>query len=86
MILSFRPNLTAICNIMSVVISWVGLKIYFKREDLNHTGAHKINNTVGNAVIKQIEAYLDNQPAIPQAVADLLSSMCQAMDKTVCHA
>ncbi len=41
-----------------------GAKIYFKREDLNHTGAHKIN-TVGSAVIKQIEAYLDNQSAIP---------------------
>ena len=24
-----------------------GAKIYLKREDLNHTGAHKINNTVG---------------------------------------
>jgi tryptophan synthase beta chain len=26
-----------------------GAKIYLKREDLNHTGAHKINNTVGQA-------------------------------------
>ena len=24
-----------------------GTTIYFKREDLNHTGAHKINNTIG---------------------------------------
>src|SRR5579859_948161 len=24
-----------------------GARIYLKREDLNHTGAHKINNTVG---------------------------------------
>ena len=24
-----------------------GAKIYFKREELNHTGAHKINNTIG---------------------------------------
>src|SRR5688572_30834293 len=24
-----------------------GAKIYLKREDLNHTGAHKINNTIG---------------------------------------
>ncbi len=24
-----------------------GCKIYLKREDLNHTGAHKINNTIG---------------------------------------
>ena len=28
-----------------------GAKIYFKREDLNHTGAHKINNTVGQALL-----------------------------------
>jgi len=24
-----------------------GAKIYLKREDLNHTGAHKVNNTIG---------------------------------------
>ncbi|MFH2019230.1 MAG: tryptophan synthase subunit beta [bacterium] len=28
-----------------------GAKIYLKREDLNHTGAHKINNTVGQALV-----------------------------------
>lgn len=28
-----------------------GLKIYLKREDLNHTGAHKINNTVGQILL-----------------------------------
>jgi len=28
-----------------------GAKIYFKREDLNHTGAHKINNAIGQALI-----------------------------------
>src|SRR6266508_564352 len=27
-----------------------GAQIYLKREDLNHTGAHKINNTVGQAL------------------------------------
>ena len=29
----------------------VGLKVYLKREDLNHTGAHKINNTIGQALL-----------------------------------
>ena len=29
----------------------IGLKIYLKREDLAHTGAHKINNTVGQALL-----------------------------------
>ena len=28
-----------------------GAQIYLKREDLNHTGAHKINNTVGQALV-----------------------------------
>lgn len=30
---------------------WGGAQIYLKREDLNHTGAHKINNTVGQALL-----------------------------------
>ncbi len=29
----------------------LGTQIWFKREDLNHTGAHKINNTVGQALL-----------------------------------
>jgi tryptophan synthase beta chain len=28
-----------------------GAQIYLKREDLNHTGAHKINNTIGQAML-----------------------------------
>jgi tryptophan synthase beta chain len=28
-----------------------GAKIYFKREELNHTGAHKINNTIGQILL-----------------------------------
>ncbi len=35
-------NLTTYCG---------GAKIYLKREDLNHTGAHKINNTIGQALV-----------------------------------
>ncbi|HET7025221.1 MAG TPA: tryptophan synthase subunit beta [Gemmatimonadales bacterium] len=29
----------------------VGCRIFLKREDLNHTGAHKINNTIGQALL-----------------------------------
>jgi tryptophan synthase beta chain len=29
----------------------IGARVYLKREDLTHTGAHKINNTVGQAVL-----------------------------------
>lgn len=40
--LTFAPNLT----------EWAGgAKIYLKREDLNHTGAHKINNAIGQALL-----------------------------------
>jgi len=31
--------------------NWRGARIYLKREDLNHTGAHKINNTIGQALV-----------------------------------
>ncbi len=31
--------------------AWGGARIYLKREDLNHTGAHKVNNTLGQALL-----------------------------------
>ena len=40
--LYFAERLTEYCG---------GAKIYLKREDLNHTGAHKINNTLGQALL-----------------------------------
>jgi tryptophan synthase beta chain len=40
--LTFASNLTKKLN---------GAKIYLKREDLNHTGAHKINNAIGQALL-----------------------------------
>ena len=40
--LYFADRLTQHCG---------GAKIYLKREDLNHTGAHKINNTIGQALL-----------------------------------
>ncbi|MCX5910136.1 MAG: tryptophan synthase subunit beta, partial [Deltaproteobacteria bacterium] len=40
--LYFAGNLTA---------TFQGAKIYLKREDLTHTGAHKINNTLGQALL-----------------------------------
>ena len=36
---------------------YVGSKIYLKREDLNHTGAHKINNTVGQILLAKRMGY-----------------------------
>jgi tryptophan synthase beta chain len=40
--LYFAENLSKYCG---------GANIYLKREDLNHTGAHKINNTIGQALL-----------------------------------
>jgi tryptophan synthase beta chain len=31
--------------------AWGGAQVWLKREDLNHTGAHKVNNTVGQALL-----------------------------------
>ncbi len=35
----------------SVTEALGGAQIYLKREDLNHTGAHKVNNTIGQALL-----------------------------------
>ena len=40
--LYFAERLTTHCG---------GAQIYLKREDLNHTGAHKVNNTIGQALL-----------------------------------
>ncbi|WP_057459656.1 tryptophan synthase subunit beta, partial [Pseudomonas syringae] len=40
--LYFAERLTEFCG---------GAKIYFKREELNHTGAHKINNCIGQVLL-----------------------------------
>ncbi|ANB61588.1 tryptophan synthase subunit beta [Anoxybacteroides amylolyticum] len=40
--LTFAENMTKQLN---------GARLYFKREDLNHTGAHKINNAIGQALL-----------------------------------
>src|SRR5476649_1843134 len=40
-----RPNPLTFAARLTAEVG--GAKIYLKREDLNHTGAHKINNTLG---------------------------------------
>ncbi len=40
--LYFAERLTKLCG---------GARIFLKREDLNHTGAHKVNNTIGQALL-----------------------------------
>ena len=45
--LYFAERMTAHCG---------GAKIYFKREDLNHTGAHKVNNVLGQIMLARRES------------------------------
>ncbi|MEE6716612.1 tryptophan synthase subunit beta [Schleiferilactobacillus harbinensis] len=44
-----RPSLLYYAKNMSADLG--GAQIYLKREDLNHTGAHKINNVIGQALV-----------------------------------
>lgn len=44
-----RPSLLYFAENMTNDLK--GAKIYFKREDLNHTGAHKINNVLGQVLL-----------------------------------
>ncbi len=46
-----RPSL--LCFARNMTNDLGGAKIYLKREDLNHTGAHKINNVLGQALLAQ---------------------------------
>lgn len=44
-----RPNPLYFCEKLTEKCG--GAKIYLKREDLNHTGSHKINNTIGQVLL-----------------------------------
>ncbi len=43
-----RPSPMTECHNLSEEL---GCRLLLKREDLNHTGAHKINNTIGQALL-----------------------------------
>ncbi|WP_022660594.1 tryptophan synthase subunit beta [Paucidesulfovibrio longus] len=43
-----RPSPITLCKNLSTQL---GLDLWLKREDLNHTGAHKVNNTIGQALL-----------------------------------
>ena len=54
-----------------------GAKIYFKREDLNHTGAHKINNCIGQAL-------LTKRMGKPRVIAETGAGQHGVATATVC--
>lgn len=46
-----------------------GAKVYLKREDLNHTGAHKINNVLGQVLLaKKWEKHVSLQRQVPASM------------------
>src|SRR5713101_2122884 len=44
-----RP--TPISEALRLTAAWNGARVFLKREDLTHTGAHKINNALGQALL-----------------------------------
>jgi tryptophan synthase beta chain len=54
-----------------------GARIYLKREDLNHTGAHKINNTIGQILLAQ-------RMAKPRIIAETGAGQHGVATATVC--
>jgi tryptophan synthase beta chain len=48
---SGRP--TPLYHAERLTAAWGGAKVYLKREDLNHTGAHKINNCIGQGLLAE---------------------------------
>jgi tryptophan synthase beta chain len=49
--LYFAERLTEHCRQTASGLSGGGAKIYLKREELNHTGAHKVNNVLGQILV-----------------------------------
>jgi tryptophan synthase beta chain len=49
--LYFAERMTEHCRSMQTASGVMGAKIYFKRDELNHTGAHKVNNVLGQIML-----------------------------------
>src|SRR6266568_4652470 len=49
--LYFAERMTERCRSLTAPSGSLGAKIYFKRDELNHTGAHKVNNVLGEILL-----------------------------------
>jgi tryptophan synthase beta chain len=58
-------------------LSPLGAKIYFKREDLNHTGAHKVNNVLGQIMLAR-------RMGKPRIIAETGAGMHGVATATLC--
>jgi tryptophan synthase beta chain len=66
--LYFAERMTAHCG---------GAKVYFKREDLNHTGAHKVNNVLGQVMLAR-------RMGKPRIIAETGAGMHGVATATLC--
>ena len=85
---AFKARWTAISSIMSagqsplyfaerLTAHFGGAKIYFKREDLNHTGAHKVNNVLGQIMLAR-------RMGKPRIIAETGAGMHGVATATLC--
>ena len=70
--LYFAERLTQHCG---------GARIYFKREDLNHTGAHKVNNVLGQIMTSEAVADIARAIGISATSRDNLAEAFDAARK-----
>ena len=77
--LYFAERLTAHCREAPTAsgLSGGGAKIYFKREDLNHTGAHKVNNVLGQIMLAR-------RMGKPRIIAETGAGMHGVATATLC--
>jgi tryptophan synthase beta chain len=75
--LYFAERLTAHCRSMKTASGRSGAKIYFKREDLNHTGAHKVNNVLGQIMLAR-------RMGKPRIIAETGAGMHGVATATLC--
>lgn len=54
-----------------------GAKVYLKREDLNHTGAHKINNVLGQILLAKRMGKKESSQRQVQDSTELLQRLLQ---------
>ncbi|MEA2933521.1 MAG: tryptophan synthase beta chain [Variibacter sp.] len=76
--LYFAERLTEHCRNMKTASGLSGgAKIYFKREELNHTGAHKVNNVLGQIMLAR-------RMAKPRVIAETGAGMHGVATATLC--
>jgi tryptophan synthase beta chain len=76
--LYFAERLTAHVRDVSAAKGGAGgAKIYLKREDLNHTGAHKVNNVLGQILLAQ-------RMGKPRVIAETGAGMHGVATATMC--